>query len=51
MVRAVFTGLMVSVLGTGWYLADRGVWGVSSDLQTVRTGSAGVPYYGIRSVK
>lgn len=51
MAKALIVILLASILGTGWYLANRGVWGVSTDLQTVRTGSAGVPYYGIRSVK
>ena len=51
MAKALIVILLSSTLATGWYLASRGVWGVSTDLQTVRTGSAGVPYYGIRSVK
>lgn len=51
MARAIISIIFVALLGTGWYLAQAGVWGESSDLQSVRTGTAGVPYYGVRSVK
>lgn len=51
MARIVITALFASILGAGWYLSSAGVWGESQDLQSVRTGSAGVPYYGVRSVK
>lgn len=51
MARALITIIFVALLGSGWYLAQSGVWGESRDLQSVRTGSAGVPYYGVRSVK
>ena len=51
MARVIITLIFVSILGTGWYLAQAGVWGESNDLRSVRTGSAGVPYYGVRSVK
>lgn len=51
MARIVIALLFASLLGTAYYLAQTGVWGESSDLQSVRTGSAGVPYYGVRSVK
>lgn len=51
MARILIIALMLGILGTGWYMSRAGVWGVSNDLQTVRTGSAGVPYYGTGSVK
>lgn len=51
MTRIVIVALFASILGGAWYLASAGVWGESTDLQSVRTGSAGVPYYGVRSVK
>ena len=51
MAKALIVILFSSILATGWYLANRGVWGVSTDLQSVRTGSAGMLYYGTRSVK
>ncbi len=51
MARILITLSFVALLGTGFYLASAGVWGESNDLQSVRTGSAGVPYYGVRSVK
>jgi len=51
MARIFIAFVFVAILGTGYYLSNAGVWGASSDLTTVRTGSAGVPYYGVRSVK
>ena len=51
MARVVIVTLFMALLGTGWYLSSAGVWGESRDLQSVRTGSAGTPYYGVRSVK
>lgn len=53
MIRAVIVLFFAALLGSAWYLANAGVWGESSDLTStsMRTGSAGVPYYGTRSVK
>ena len=51
MARVVIIAVFLSLLGTGWYLSAAGVWGESTDLQSVRTGSPGVPYYGVRSIK
>lgn len=51
MTRIVISLLFAGLLGSAWYLAQAGVWGESTDLQSMRTGSAGVPYYGVRSVK
>jgi hypothetical protein len=51
MARVIIVLCVTAVLATGFYLGWAGVWGESNDLQSVRTGSAGVPYYGVRSVK
>lgn len=51
MIRAFIALALLAILGGGWYLGQAGVWGESSDLRSMRTGSAGTPYYGARSVK